>query len=275
MGSTKQTVAIGIASVVAAANVVAACILVGHRIVPGIAEARTLVAKIVVEPGWDRQMCGIVESNTAGFSPYAFQRVDERVTQENLLLCRARREAVIAAIVERLPKDIRGATAGDHLSVYESYPFTHELAILCDLNAVEALPCLLASLEEVSPRPGFEVARNDLLSTITAILRQESYGPLLASDIEAKFRTALEDQMKRYEYYSERVENGTIAPKYRYRYAFDERAKATREFQRLIIIPVTAALEAEVRGWARDFLDRTPEEARLGARGMDPWPILH
>lgn len=245
--------------------------------VPGIVEARTVVASIVAHPGYDRQNCGSVPSVSDGFSPYGFARGELWVTPENFQRCRARRAAVIAAVRERLAADVEGAVREaaaehSHLFLMRSYAFSEDLAILIDLNAVEALPELVDVLAATEGRD-HELPRIQVLGTITAILRNEGYRPILESDLERAFKAVVVKYAER-DFMKDAVKDGTIVEGRRYRLTLDRHHRVPRPAWSEVMVPLTSTAVAQVSDWARDFLATTPEEHRLGERGMDPWPIL-
>jgi hypothetical protein len=139
----------------------------------------------------------------------------------------------------------------------------HQLAILIDLNAVEMLPLLLEALAEAD-RLKLPLAGLQVLSTITGILRQEAYRPLLESDLERQFGEALAAYWQKCQEESSPAwawarEHGVPDPVH---------GHPRTHGRPVLLITITPELRAQIETRARDFLASTPVEARQGAAAM-------
>ncbi|MEZ0229305.1 MAG: hypothetical protein ACAI25_11820 [Planctomycetota bacterium] len=245
-----------------------------------ITSARAVLAEVLRDPGYEFQLCSNREVSLRKFSPYSFSRGELRISPENLARLREVREGAIVVTIERLDASIdewvkRGPDALG-VAPYVSSEFSHRLAVLIDLNASDELPRLLKTLERTRGS-GAEYPHTEVLTTITALLRQERFQPLLDSEIEAAFRRWLGMRfvkrpihpigsiahLSEWERRLCRVDpvTGLVHP-------FDYFANHP------VLIELTPEREKMIETWARDFLAATPPEARWGARGMDPWPIV-
>ena len=153
-----------------------------------------LIDQVLVDPGFYNQMCSSPRLKPPGEIPlYGDYRRDWSlfyISSENFERLRDARYPVLQEIGRRLPQALktpppawsnkhsfRTETAEDVLEVY--------LAILLDLNGVEALPALLKleqSLDSVSPYSKNKLSRRysthvQVLSVITAILANEQATP--------------------------------------------------------------------------------------------------
>ncbi len=249
-------------------------------------EARKLVEEIAKKPGGRLpQMCSggrIMNVSAPTFSPYMPARGNgaEIVAATNFARIRPLREAAIPAIVAALKETT------DHLVKEEVAPSPdtrpvvcwkckdleqgHLLVMLIDLNAVEALPALLEMYEKLE-RPGCVLPVLDLLSTMTAILRQEGYKPLLGSSIESAYRSAITDRVTKP--YANITDAKKLDEKQRKMIGMDPILKIARASKAYCEIPATKDMKERVVKWAKDFLAKTPEDKRRGAAGMEAWPI--
>lgn len=252
-------------------------------------EARKLVAEILKAPGGRTpQMCApgrVVVVNDPSFSPYMFARDGSAdvVSAKSFTRLREKREKVIPAIVAALEETTSklqrsevsrkpGATPVVCWTFDDATESTQDnlLAMLMDLNAVEALPELVAIYEKLE-RPGCVLPELDLLSTMTAILRKERYRPLLDSSIEAAFRKVLTD--KSTNWLANITDEKDLTANQRETIAIDPILKVAYTFHAYCQIPATRSNKERVVRWAKDFLATTPESKRRGAAGMDPRPI--
>jgi hypothetical protein len=219
-----------------------------------------------------RQSCSSRTCSPAHLAPFAFARGEMRITSSVYARLRALRPAMLARVGERLLPALRASVDIDRkIAAGEHYLTGHHellLAILLDLNAVEALPLLLDALVEAE-RLELSIARTQVLSTITGILRQEGYRPLLESELERRHHAALAA------YWEARADvddphvtwaraNGNLDPVH---------GLVPVHGRPVVLVELTPELRAQVEAWARDFLATTPVEARKGAAAMLPKPV--
>ena len=263
--------------------------LTGHQAVqadsvergPEYEAAAKLVDEVIAKPGFTRQICSTrALGNRVLFLPYQFYRGEDKITPKNYQLLRGQRDAVLQVVIDRLP-DVMDAVIADwearsaeggfrHPYGLISYEHSHYLAILIDLNGVEALPTLLALLGSMQG-DSYKLQRGDTLSTITGILRQERYQPLLDSDMEQAYRE------RAFHGVNDRLTPESIEDSSKRYFQFDPitgRACSYTHMTARLEIEVTPELEAQIVGWARDFLSTVPAERRLGAKGMNAWPVV-
>jgi hypothetical protein len=219
------------------------------------------------------QSCSSRSCSAAHLAPFSFARGEMRITPTVYGRLRALRPAILVRIGERLLPAIRASVeidqkiaAGNH---YNTGHHEHLLMILIDLNAVEALPLLLEALAEAE-RLEMSIARTQVLSTITGILRQEGYRPLLESELERRYGEALAAA------WAKRSESDGTAIAWARMHGNDDPVHGLPQMygRPLVLIDLTPELRAQIETWARDFLATTPDADRKGAAAMVPRPVM-
>lgn len=117
------------------------------------------------------------------------------------------------------------------------------------------------------------VVQRDLLGTMLALLRQEKFAPLLASDIERQFATAIKKQATSENFAAIKGEADIPADDADY-IAIDPIVKVPYYAGgRNTEIAYTPAVRQQVLDWTRGFVKK-PESTRLGAKGMSARPYV-
>ncbi len=166
--------------------------------------------------------------------------------------------------------------------------------MIIDLNGVELLNqlCELAELttrraerranaqtifsdtgtrENLVDRDDIPSSLSELLSTITAILRQERYQPLLESKIEREFRAAVKEDATTHQPSGAEEISKDKPNSWSY---FDPLCGELISFTPYSWVELTPERSKQIIEWARDYLRKTPPEKRRAAAGMSPWPIV-
>jgi len=232
-------------------------------------QAAALVDEIIENPGLFSQICGSAMVAPNVLSPYMFDRGEERITAANFARLREKRDAVVALLRRRIQSKSSPSTQVSSIEDIIRRP--HELAMLIDLNGVEALPELV---DYASGLTFGEPEQADALSTITAILRQERYPPLLTSDIEARYHKAISEAAQRSAGATAITVGGEVIPPPQRDFLLPDPIHGTPiHAASYCTLELTCDRYDQIMSWVRDYLRDTPPERWLAAEGMSPWPI--
>ncbi len=117
------------------------------------------------------------------------------------------------------------------------------------------------------------IVQRDLLGTLLALLRQERYAPLLASEIERQFAAAIKKQAATENFAAIKGEADIPADDADY-IAIDPIVKVPYyPGGKNTEIAYTPAVRQQVLDWTREFIKK-PGENRLGAKGMSARPYV-
>jgi hypothetical protein len=233
---------------------------------------RDFVESVRKNPGFFSQMCSIpVEASQQMFSPYCFSRYEHRVSTDKFQKLRTTRGQSLAVLRERLEAAIKTRQAASAPSESISGFSSNELVMVIDLNGVELLDglCDLTAPTKVRHDPalvstnisdvgtGAGVVRqdddasrvNEVFSTITAILRQEWYKPLLESDLEREFRIAVKKKRANGDKTLSKDEPNSWC-------YYDSICNEFVSFAPYCWMGLTPERQKQIIGWARDLQNR-------------------
>lgn len=227
------------------------------------------------------QMCDIPEIQLpAKFYYIDIEREEISVRPEGYQKLRDRRNEVIAYFKKK----------HNHFTV-------NELCYFVDLNAVEMLPDLLRlerklrniallakdgrvrDHKEMKDNPGWQNSATrmiggsytQLLATITALLRNERYMPLMQSDMEADFKTKVEKYAAENPNYPTADKIGKDERAYMY---FDPVYKKAVGLHVTAEVPITRQSVEMIASWADDYIKvQLPSSVATADKRMSAWPL--
>lgn len=266
-------------------------------------DAAKLVEEIAAKPEIYHQSCMRMERDSSleiqvslrGESSHS----QYEVSAKQFASLRKQRSEAIKALEAWLEKG-EAADSDEALTARRS-----KLAMLVDLNAVEALPLLKKDAErwkKIFDAAGTDTKADwskldsmdadkkkailskadsrdrlgDALSAIAAILRAEKFEPLLKSDIEKDAEASIAEGQKNGWFASivEKIKknDGKVSKKDQEMVWIDAILNEPVSNYLFPTTKISAETVAQILGWADEF-SKVPEEKRLGEKGMTAWPV--